>query len=110
MDFRLDYAGLGRYLASSPELQIALVEVAQDGADKIRPAAPVGRPSDPHRGAYKAAIHGVAGKGAKGDRLGSRILVGVDWAAAEEWGNEQRPGSRFLGETALAILSIESVT
>jgi hypothetical protein len=105
MDFKLDYAGMGRYLSTSPELAAALFKVADDGANKVRPFAPVGPPSDKHRGDYKNAIHAELSRNAKGDRIVSRIMVDVPYAAAEEWGNANRPGSRFLGETALKIIA-----
>lgn len=109
MEFKLDYAGLGLYLNSSPELQEALNKTASAGADKIRPYAPVGPPSDPHRGDYQRSLRGEEGKGAKADRLGSRIVAAVDWAAAHEFGNaEQGEGKRFLGTTGLEILTSEA--
>lgn len=111
MEFKLDYAGLGRYLSGAPELQEALNKVADDGADKIRPYAPVGRPSDPNRGDYQKSLHGEPGvnPGKRTQRLGSRIVASVDWAAAHEFGNaEQGEGKRFLGTTALEILDAKA--
>jgi hypothetical protein len=108
MEFKLDYAGLGEYMRTSPELQEALLQLAKDGVEKIRPHAPVGDPAiDPHPGAYKESLHAEVGMGVKQDRLGSRIVASVDHAAAEEWGNAHRRGSRFLGKTALEILNEE---
>lgn len=94
---RWDYAGMADLLATSPDLQDAMLRVAEDGAEIIRPYAPVGEPpDDTHPGNYRDLIHATPGKGPLGDRVGARIVAGADYSAAHEFGNKHVPASGFL--------------
>lgn len=88
MEFRLDKVGFGELLRTSPELRRVMLEAAQDGADKIRPHMPIGKPpDDKHPGQYRELLHAAEGDGAKGDRVGARIVAGAPYSAALEWGD-----------------------
>lgn len=88
--YKPDFAAFRRFMLS-PEIQAAMVAVAEKGkvyAETISPVA-----SGEYRRSFR--VEPVAHAGAHGDRAGAKLYNDADHAAAVEW----RDGHRVLGRT-----------
>lgn len=94
-NFRPSYSGLGALLRG-PEMQAEMKRRAYKVAIAAAADAPVGPPSDPHRGEYRDSFHVEAGveTDAKGGRRAyGRVSNSSPHAAAVEYGYRGRSKS-----------------
>lgn len=75
--FRVDLAGMGRYLAESPELAAACLAHAETGVQFAKSISPVGGRGDKHPGEFRESIRAVPG--GNGKRVGARIVAEPLW-------------------------------
>jgi hypothetical protein len=102
---RWDYDGVGEFLHTSPELQVALLDVAERHAAIVRETAPVGTPPrDEHPGEYRDNVFAEEFRGELDDRLAARTIVRVGHAAAVEWGNKR------IGQHSTLLKAAEALT
>lgn len=98
-NIKVDYQGMGRYLADSPELQGALLAHAEVGVRFAKSIAPVGPARDPHRGQFRDSIHAEPSTTGSGRRtLGARIVADQVYP---EFGRKHR--ARYSGAHTLCI-------
>jgi hypothetical protein len=93
------YSGLGQFM-NGPEMQEAMRQIAEEGAEYARSIAPVDSRSkdDPHRGEYKdsfeVTVQGYGGP--RKNRAEARITNTAPYATLVEW----RDNHHTLGQTA----------
>lgn len=82
--FVYNYAGVGEYIRTDPELAAGLHARADLALAFAKSIAPVGDPAmDPHPGRYRESLE-VTGPFISRDRLSFRVQTDVDYAVAVE--------------------------
>lgn len=101
--FKMSTKGVGQLLRS-PMIQAEMLRRAELIKSVAETIAPVGGPSDPHPGAYKAAFYtsSTARGGRRRDRATATVGNAAYYARFVEYGTERVPAHHVLLRAAQA--------